>query len=451
MLRKVILKEEWLLAFCGLLVMSLMFYPGFINGDSRWQLQQALSQQYNTHHPVIMAWVWSWLLKWAPESSGIFVLHTGLFWMGVSILIHDAFRTHIGRILGLAFFLGYLPLAVIFTIIGKDSGLTGAMVLATALLARQSLDLSRWRWLVLITVLTYAFHVRHNGWAAVLPFWVGASFYFPRKWWTPRRPALRHIYAYLLTGFLIVVPWKLFEKTHLRPVDGRSEQLPMLFDIVAVSFLTGKNYLPEFYNREGSRWTLETLKPIFNPYSDLTLFWPPAGMHSPGWIQNDQEYVKLLATWQAVIWTEPIAYLKHRCRLFGGLLGIAVPNYWPYWFPWTHEWPTLRSVNFPFKQAVMNLVTEKRSWPIFKAWFYLLLIIIFFSIALKTGSCNLVITGTTAMSALLNECSYFFMVSSTDFRFSFWLMGAALIMPLILYRKLPPRALEASNTQTRSL
>ncbi len=419
---------EWVvLAGAGVLLSCVMFYPGSLNGDSKWQLEQAVSGRFNAHHPPLMAYLWSWLLPLIKGGGGIFLFHTALFWSGIALLLTDALMTWRGRWTGLLAYAMYLPLSVIFYMLGKDSGMVGAMVLATALLLRLRVRWSDPLFVGLLVVLMYAWHIRHNGYTAVLPYLFVAGYLRPTS----------KIKTILVGLFLVFVPWTVFQKYVLRPAPGHSEQLPMLFDIVAVSYLTNTNYIPAFYNRSGPPLTLEDVRPAFDPYSDYFLFWPAknSGARTPGWVQKDHELTALHKEWGRVIIREPRAYLYHRTRLFIKRLGIEREPGWPYWFPWDHEGFVNHHWNGRFVRGVTRWINQHRSWMVFKPWFYLLWLGIQTAIYARIQKRDFWAVGAIVGSVLFYESGCFFMVSSTDFRFSFWMMAASLLMPLLLIKE----------------
>src|SRR5579859_308354 len=122
---------NWLaMAAFGVAWTCLALFPGFINGDAQWQLDQARIGVYNNEHPPIMAFVWRQLDFVLPGAGGLFVFHAVLFWFGFALFIDALFadrkRAWFACLLGAAF----IPLLASFGILVKDGGFAYALVLA---------------------------------------------------------------------------------------------------------------------------------------------------------------------------------------------------------------------------------------------------------------------------------------------------------------------------------
>lgn len=87
------------LAFFCFLVSELLvkiYYPGWTNPDSSYQLAQVVSGDWTDWHPPVMVWLWSHLRWLGPAGAPLFLLHvalygTGLWLLGAS-LIRDGRR-----------------------------------------------------------------------------------------------------------------------------------------------------------------------------------------------------------------------------------------------------------------------------------------------------------------------------------------------------------------------
>lgn len=410
-------------AILGIILTVALYFPGHLNGDSKWQMNQALTGDFNTHHPVIMAYLWRILMRILPSEGSIFLFHVTAFWMGLAWLLDERATSALQRGLGVLVYLAYLPLSVSFFTIVKDTGMASTMVLATGALVRYERTRELWVFLIAIVALVYASHVRHNGILAAIPYFFWAGHLISVKKWK--------IYA-LGIALVVLLPWRLYEDHIIKPVNGREGQIPLLYDIVAISMAKDKNYVPEFYSRGQLPIELEELRQLYDPDSSLPLFWPrPNVRRELGWVRGEREWVTLCATWLAVIVSEPGTYLAYRIRLFKRLLGFKQPYYWPYWFPPDSEWAAINRWNKPVQESITQWIQSYRDWPIFKSWFYYLALLIMAFAALKRRRRQSWGFGCVLASVFLYLFGLFLMAVDSDFRFSYWAIFGFAILPLV--------------------
>lgn len=425
---KVSEKLAWLPTFLGgVFLTSLLYYPGaYLTGDSAWQLHQAMFGDFTTHHPVIMAYVWHFLIRMIPGSGGIFLFHLAAFWLGAAWLIEERRPTPLARSLGVLIYTAYIPFSVAFFVIVKDTGMAAMLVLATGALLRYRHYRETWVFAVAIVAMTYAAHVRHGGFIALLPYFVWAGRLLSASHWKGATAAV---------ALAILLPWPLYQHTVIKPAEGRESQIPMLYDIVAMSIAKNQSLVPEFYARGGPPFEINDLRPLYNPNYSFNTFWPLPSVKRPlGWVRDDREWTLLAGTWLAVIASNPVTYAAHRWRLTLRLLGINRPDNWPYWIPTDEEFASMHGWNLPVQKAITHAIFAHRGWPVFRAWFYLLGLMLMAGYAFRHTRHPDPAFLYVLISILINEVAICCTAVDPDFRFSFWAVFGCMILPLIPWR-----------------
>lgn len=157
--------------FGGWVGTTIGFYPGFMSQDSFNQYFQALTGNFNDHHPVIMAVLWGELLKVVSGPLLMLLLQTTLYWTAFSILYLKSSKYKRGNwILCLAFSPFLLS---ILGVVWKDIQFaTGILLIVATSLDRPKFKNKITDYLILLSetfLLFYVANVRANSWA-VVPF-----------------------------------------------------------------------------------------------------------------------------------------------------------------------------------------------------------------------------------------------------------------------------------------
>ena len=121
----------------GVLAFAITFWiwaPGMMSRDSGDQLEQARSLQLRDDHPVMMALIWHYTDKILPGPVGLFVLDTGLYWAGLSLLFWALDGPLVARAIGLYAVGFYLPGFVNHPHVCKDGLMHAAIVAAVGCL-----------------------------------------------------------------------------------------------------------------------------------------------------------------------------------------------------------------------------------------------------------------------------------------------------------------------------
>src|SRR5262249_14641722 len=68
------------------------FWPGIATPDTLWQYTQASTGRYDDWHPVLMAFLWSFLQFPSPSTSGYLVFQVTLLCVGFLLVAHGLYR-----------------------------------------------------------------------------------------------------------------------------------------------------------------------------------------------------------------------------------------------------------------------------------------------------------------------------------------------------------------------
>ena len=369
-------------ASIGLVVTLACFWPGYMSDDSIAQLAQARSGDYDPWHPPVMSWVWRMTDRAVPGPAGMLILHGVLLWSGLALV---AARTIARPALAGAAVLGVGLLPPVFALAGtiwKDVALGVGLIVAFGFLLVADQRRSRTAVLAAAPLLVYAAAVRYNGASAVLPFalWGGAIL--------TRRGALAAGMALFAAIVVLAFGANAWLSGGQTP---RSFRVLFAGDIVAIAIGSGE--------------------PI--P--------PPAPADAP--------MSAIVARWQRAIVAHPAVYLRHRTEAVKRLLGVG-----------------MRAVCYPFQdrsarpnpfvpdappgalnRAVMAGLASIKDGPLFRAWVYAVL-----CLAWGVAGRRRVAAVALAASGIMNLLPYYVIAPDCDFRYAWWTVLAALLLPLVV-------------------
>lgn len=127
-----------LVAAIGLVFTIWAFYPGYVSQASAEQYHQARTGQFDTHHPPLMAMLWSLTDRVIPGPGGLFALFALAYWAALALVAAHATRrrwTTVLAILGVGL---WPPTIGLLAHVWKDVGLLVAFLLASGVLIRES-------------------------------------------------------------------------------------------------------------------------------------------------------------------------------------------------------------------------------------------------------------------------------------------------------------------------
>lgn len=320
-------------AYVGFILAS---FPGEMNPDSRNQLEQALTGDYNDWHPPVMARLWSLLLHLGGDPVGtMFVLQIACW--GLAFVLLSLTLARLGhRIAAWAVFLVGLfpPFLMQIGNIHKDVGLAAALMLAVALVARSRLAGERtppWAIVLAGLLLAYAGLVRSSGWFAVLPvvMWM--------VWPAGLRRPIRSGLVCGLVALVMVLPSNGLNNGLLGARPSGVIRTLQIFDLAGIAR----------FSRDTSvimdQMTLEEIDDCYTPVIADTFYhgrrcgflWDriagspdtPTGLATdiPGAVAT--EPASLTGPWIGAIARHPLAWAEHRLAHFNSAMQFLVPGH----------------------------------------------------------------------------------------------------------------------------
>ena len=421
-------------ASLGIAFAVAIFYPGYMSPDSIEQLSQARSALFTDWHPPLISFLWHFTDRVLPGPGGMLLLNNVLFWSAAALICyHCLHRT--APLITLAVGL-FPPVFGLLSTVWKDVTFGAAMVLAFALLLHAQLTRSRAAWAFSFLPLLYALAARHNSPPAVYALALYGGWIF---WRVIRGIASwRFAFATGSLSFLVLLASVILINRQL-VADRRMhiEQTILLHDLTAISLDRQAVLLPKWVRRDGSTPTLEELRSIYHPFGLVSLFCcdPKVSLEQT---TDPSALATLRRLWATAIYHHFGAYLRHRWKVFLGILGTAHSCY-PY-----HDGISDNSLGVTFRSTrvnriVMEVLSTLGNSVLFRPWLYLCVIVLllvgsiwvspnFRAPALALGS-----------SALAYEVAYLWVGPSCDFRLSWYLALAALLMPLLFVGALGTR------------
>jgi len=310
-------------------------YPGYLSFDSAFQFWQARYDQYFDVAPPLFPWLWHFLLKFSPDTSGIIALILLLY--GVSL---GAIARYLVPRIGIwasSLFALLAPMCPVLILLlphlWADVLLAGFLLSGFALMT--AAHRSCWWTFCIFVLCMCAASVRHNGLIALPPllwFWSGTLQFGrgsvdARKSISSDKPGRTNaIVQQMAFRFALVIALLIaigLGSYMLRSalVEERLDTwavIPM-FDLQAVSVSQNINRFPA--SLVGPDMKVQELVDAFNPYSATLLFsGTQSGVPNPTISPLTPEQTReLKSAWLALL-IDP-AYWHHRLRLFRGLLG----------------------------------------------------------------------------------------------------------------------------------
>ena len=261
----------------GTLSIALFFYPGYLNGDSHWQWLQARGDvPYSDVHPVVMAWVWSWLDPIVPGPGLLFLLHLLLFWLGLAASVALYVRG-LPAACGVTLFLGiFPPISAMLSQVHKDVGMVASLLIGFALIGAAARTARRWLLPLALVPLWYAIALRHNGAAAAAPLivwgialWAGPAL--------PGTPPWKRTLGCLAGAAVVLLALLGSSVAATRAILSRggehlaADQLTLTFDLAGVSVRTGSNRIPSLGS--GPPLSLEDVRGLYHPHTVFYAYW----------------------------------------------------------------------------------------------------------------------------------------------------------------------------------
>ncbi len=406
--------------------------------DSLDQWSQARAWVFWDYHPPLMSAVWGILDRLVPGPFGMLVLHNAMFWGAAALFWRATWRKSILLGLGLVTFAYLPPVLALLSTIWKDVGLGSSLFMVAALLYTANKTFSKTLLIISAVFLFYGYAVRLNAAPAIIPLalWTAVIAFriFPSL--KAKRDAVRFrllpaavalVYFVLLALGVNVATAILVKERVTYPY-----QQVMLLDLSALSKTTDEQLFPaHVVNYEN--FSLEKVRERYGSYTVNPLIYgdkPPFKLST-----NAAEVAALRDCWLHAVLNHKIAYLKSRTEIFMHLSsfneeGVAIPYLLEADF---HNPPEFKS----------NHGRLNRFFTAYLGFFsFSILFRGFLWILISLGTVYLAARGklhedletvfVLSISGLLYALAYFFWTPSSEFRYLWWTVLAAVVSLLFL-------------------
>jgi hypothetical protein len=419
------------------------FYPGFMSPDSTGNLADGRQGVFSDINSPVMSYLWGKLDRIAAGPALMLILQNAVFWSGCAIFWRATHKKSFR--LGLCLIL-FALLPQIFSqlpVIWKDVGLGACLFLASALL--YSADKTKNKAAILISplFLFYGYAARLNALPAILPLAIWSGFIFCRVFEIKRKKflplAIGVVYFVALSAAVYFANWQLTGGKTVYPF-----QQIYLYDLAAISIEKNEAMFPEYVLR-GENFSLENVKERYNERAVSDLIFenvPKQGDLPVLRLSSDAEQITALRQkWLETVSENPLAYLKHRGKVFAQLVGLAPSVTRPFWdLGFSENPPEFQSEQNSGARVLMNyfgLFQRPFSQTFFfRAFLWLLLCAYFLYRAVKNkleGDWEIVFV--LSISCLLFTFAYLPTTPSTEFRYLFWsAISSALVVIFGVYR-----------------
>ena len=443
----------------GTAVTALFFYPGYLDGDSTWQYQQAVKGVFNDKDPAIMAWVWGYLNHLIEGSGGLFLLTTLCFWVGLALIVKSFIRGRLSFFVTTCMVGFFAPNFAMLSQIQKDVGMVAALLLGYGALLVSDRRHSRAALALAFASLWYALSVRHNSFLAVPPFVVWMGFLLIRDHLPDRfRRKFTSAPGTLAAGVLIlgtmIVTSNFSNKLILGEYPPRYKiwqyETLIAYDLVGIAVRSGNNYIPRGHFYPTRPLEMAELRKLYHPQTLLYLYWGgqqerygngPKERRLPV-IADRAKLDVLIGAWADAVISEPRAYLAHRRDLFLAHLGIVAAS--PYRTVQFIVWVNYQGRKvflYPYRGPTV-FETEHNKWLIsqianvaptalFRPWPYLAMSAAILVLAWRQRHVNLMHIALLGTSSFLYTLPYAVIGVSAEFRYLWWSVLVAIIQLLI--------------------
>jgi len=465
------------MAAFGTFVTALFFYPGYLDGDSTWQYEQAIRGEFNDKDPAIMAWVWSYLNRAIEGSGGLFLLSTLCFWTGLAVIVRRFVRGRLGFFVATCLVGFFVPNFAMLSQVQKDVGMVATLLLGYGALLVADRMRSSVALIVAFVSLWYALSVRHNSLLAVPPFVIWMGFlvvrdYLPKRFQQHFESAGSKLaVGVLILGFMIFTS-NLSNNLILGDYPPRYKiwQYETLasYDLVGIAVRSGNNYIPRGHFYPARPMEMSELHKLYHPQTLLYLYWGgqqerygggPKERRLP--VIADQAMLDILkAAWIKAVTSEPSAYFAHRRDLFLAHLGIIAgsPFRTVQFVVWVN-YQGRRVFLYPYK-GPMVFETARNKWLtgqiantaqtlLFRPWPYLVLSIAVLAAAWRRRHIHLMHLVLLGASSFLYTLPFFVIGVSAEFRYLWWAVLVAIVQLVIFISAWPGRTIEAPALRSR--
>ena len=416
---------RWLILGAGWSLALLYAYPGMMSWDSSIQLDQARGlAAIGDWHPPVMAVVWRYVDRIVAGTFGMLLLQTGTFLFGLDAVLRRALRpaAAAGVAVGCLLFPPVLaPMAVIW----KDSQMAGLLLAGAALILAER----RCHRLLGLAVLVVATAMRYNAAAATPPLLV---LLLNERSWHWQRYVIGTVAWVIVTILAFGVSRAVTERPDyawhnsvaLFDIGGTIRYTPDYSDAEIERDLVG---VPLVVHREIQAHCTAAYDPA--AYDTLTsgdrrVFDPPV----------DRGLELVAVGWRTMVTRHFAGYLRHRWAVFRSVLGFSEQLHAPVWSRFANDdQAQTMTVHVAIQRSALQrgwmavLHWLATTW-MFRPHLYAALLILLLPL------CRSQLGRAILLSGLLYELALFVAAPSNDFRYSHWMIVAALVGAVLTLR-----------------
>ena len=418
-----------LLLFIGTCI---IFFPGSYSVDSWSIYRQVQSGNYGDWYSPMIAVTWRWLISITGKFSIVFILQMFVYWLAASVLLIGLNKSWCVFFTGLAcaYFFIFIPQYVM-----KDTHTALTWMLAIVLMLNQyELDNKVARFsgiLIILVMLVYGFYVRINAVAGFIPllYLFTEQYLTAESGWGKKILVLALSLALLIGGYLFVT-YNLLDTKREYP-----EYKLRLLDVVGISKLSGKNYIPDCV-RSYKHYDEHKLLKLYSPASIDDIYWPRDGSvpvipNSP----DSQLNGCVAKAWNKAVMENPVLYVKNRYHGFLYYLRVKErfkpDEYWnvAIWMEPKNpiglkrdEWRQPGKWAPPYSRFTKTPFYSPWLWLVIGTVFFLIYIILY----MRRKAYQYKIMAFMQLSAMLYLLSQFPVYQhDKDFRYNYWNVLAA--------------------------
>lgn len=319
----------------GFCLCAILFWPGLLRPDSLVQMQQGISGTFTDFHPPMMGALWGVFHKFHSGSGTIFIWHLMLYWGAVTLFAKA--EAHKAK---WVYIISFLPPVFAYQLlVVKDISFVNAYLFCAAWIHFYSMreDLAPSIASLLLWILI-AFYGTCSAYQALVALpWL--CLWFAKFYSSDRSKSWIKI-GLLIFGLLTV---SVITFNKIMASSSNRFQHTRLYDLAGISMNLNMQVFPE-YIKKNPAYSFKKIKQLYNTnrHDDLTFL-----KDGPLLItENSEELEQLNKCWAQAIFSNPIAYLKHRAGLFKTQMTISLLKY-----P-----EDIKGESSPFVTAVLKLL-----------------------------------------------------------------------------------------------
>jgi hypothetical protein len=415
------------------LVLVVYAFPGEITQDSIDHLTEARSGFYTDAHPPFISLLWGVLDKIVAGPILMLLLQSGLLLAGLYVILRRIFEERRASWATAAVFL-FPPVLLPMAVIWKDCLMAGGLALGAGLLLSERRAIR----VAALAPLWFATAVRYNAFAATFALVVLLFEWTPcLRWWKRYAISVGVWLAMTLSALGLnqaltdreMHYWQSSIAVH--DIAGTLTRVEPLSDPQVAELLDGTGVVPTDHLQE-------RMRDVYSAHNFVGLIAGPKALWSlptGGIVPPTHERLDAIArAWERVVTRYPLAYAKHRLRVFAGVLELGsrravalVPSREP-------RWPQVaKDLGLPVSApAFQQSLTRAAAWiarhvPIFAPWMYLLLALVLLVVGRKQRDVLALL-----LSGIGLEASLVLLAPSDDYRYSHWMIVTVIVSTILV-------------------